>query len=130
VRTQLTAVLNKCIPLLKTGEERYALGIVLEPKTIDPQNDIYSAAEVREAAHRFMQQYKNIGLIHQDLVNGKVKILESYLAPMGFEISGTQVRKGTWLLAVRVLDDGLWAQIKSGELAELSIGGSAVRNSA
>jgi hypothetical protein len=127
VRTQLTAVLNKCIPLLKTGEERYVLGIVLEPETIDAQNDIYSAAEVREAAHRFMQEYQNIGLMHRDLVNGRVKILESYLAPMAFEIGGTQVRKGTWLLAVRVPDDSLWAQIKSGELTGLSIGGSAAR---
>jgi site-specific DNA-adenine methylase len=127
---QLAAVLNKRIPLLKTGEERYVLGIVLEPETVDAQNDIYSAAEVREAAHRFMEQYQNIGLMHQDLVNGKVKILESYLAPASFELSGAQVRKGTWLLAVRVLDDGLWGQIKSGELTGLSIGGNAVRNPA
>ncbi len=61
-------------------------------------------------------------------MNGKVKILESYLAPAPFEMSGTQVRKGTWLLAVRVLDDGLWARIKSGELTGLSIGGSAARS--
>jgi hypothetical protein len=128
--TRLTAVLNKRIPLLKTDEERYVLGIVLEPETIDAQNDIYSAAEVREAAHRFMQEYQNVGLMHQDLVNGRVKILESYLAPTSFELDGTQVRKGTWLLAVRVLDDELWGQIKAGELTGFSIGGSAVRKPA
>lgn len=60
-------------------------------------------------------------------VNGRVKILESYLAPTSFALDGTQVRKGTWLHAVRVLDDDLWGQIKSGELTGLSIGGSAVR---
>jgi site-specific DNA-adenine methylase len=123
----LTAILDKRIPLLKTDEERYVLGVVLEPETVDAQNDIYSVAEVREAAHRFMQEYQNVGLMHRDLVNGKVKILESYLAPAAFAMSGTQVRKGTWLLAVRVLDDGLWAQIKNGELTGLSIGGSAAR---
>jgi DNA adenine methylase len=124
----LAVALDKRIPLLKTGEERYVLGIVLEPETVDAQDDIYSAAEVRDAAHRFMEQYQNIGLMHRDLVNGRVKILESYLAPTSFTLDGTQVRKGSWLLAVRVLDDGLWAQIKSGELTGLSIGGSAARS--
>lgn len=124
----LSVVLEKRIPLLKTDEERYVLGVVLEPETVDAQDDIYSAAEVRDAAHRFMEQYQNIGLMHRGLVNGRVKILESYLAPTSFSLDGAQVRKGTWLLAVRVLDDDLWGQIKSGELSGLSIGGSARRN--
>ena len=101
---------------------------MLEPEVVDAQDDIYSAAEVRDAAHRFMQEYQNIGLMHRDLVNGRVKILESYLAPTVFELDGTQVRKGTWLLAVRVLDEDLWTQIKNGELTGLSIGGSARRD--
>ena len=127
-RARLAVVLDKRIPLLKTGEERYVLGIVLEPETVDAQKDIYAAAEVREAAHKFMQEYQNIGLMHQGLVNKGVKILESYLAPAPFELDGTQVRKGTWLLAVRVLDDKLWGQIKEGELGGFSIGGSAARH--
>jgi DNA adenine methylase len=126
----LKAILDKRLPLLKTDEERYVLGIVLEPETVDAQKDIYSPAEVREAAHRFMEEYQNVGLMHRDLVNGKVKILESYLAPAAFALDGTQVRKGTWLLAVRVLDDALWGQVKSGELTGFSIGGSAVRSDA
>jgi site-specific DNA-adenine methylase len=126
--TMLVSVLEKRIPLLKTGEERYVLGVVLEPETVDAQDDIYSAAEVRDAAHRFMEQHQNIGLMHRGLVNGRVKILESYLAPTSFPLDGAQVRKGTWLLAVRILDDELWAQIKSGELTGLSIGGSARRD--
>jgi site-specific DNA-adenine methylase len=123
----LTLALAKRIPLLKTDEERYVLGVVLEPETVDAQDDIYSAAEVRDAAHRFMEQYQNIGLMHRGLVNGRVKILESYLAPTPFSLDGARVQKGTWLLAVRVLDEELWGQIKNGELTGLSIGGSAAR---
>jgi DNA adenine methylase len=37
------------------------------------------------------------------------------------------VSKGTWLMAVRVLDDGLWEQVKTGGITGFSIGGSAVR---
>ena len=78
----------------QTGDERYVLGIVLEPEVVDAQDDIYSAAEIREAAHRFMEEYRNIGLMHRGLVNGRVKILESYLAPTPFALEGAQVRKG------------------------------------
>lgn len=123
----VTAVLAKRIPLLKTGEERYVFGIVLEPETVDAQKDIYSAAEVRDAAHRFMEEYQNIGLMHRGYVNDAVKILESYVAPTEFEVDGTKVRKGTWLLAVRVQDDSLWQQVKNGELGGFSIGGTAIR---
>jgi site-specific DNA-adenine methylase len=124
----LEAILTKRIPLLKTGEERYVLGVVLEPETIDAQDDIYSAAEVRDAAHGFMQQYRNVGLMHRGLVNDQVKILESYLAPVSFQLDGADVRKGTWLLAIRVLADDLWSAIKAGEITGLSIGGSAARS--
>jgi len=77
-----------------------------------------------------MEEYQNVGLMHRDLVNGKVKILESHLAPVAFALDGTQVRKGTWLLAVRGLDDTLWSKVKRGELTGFSIGGSAVRSAA
>lgn len=123
----VAAALSKRIPLLKTSEERYVLGIVLEPERVDAQQDIYSAAEVREAAHRFMEEYRNLGLMHREILGEQVKILESYLAPAAFELDGTRVKPGTWLLAVRVVDDDLWRQIKAGELTGFSIGGSALR---
>ncbi len=116
------------IPLLKTAEERYVLGVVLEPESVDAQKDIYSAAEVREAAHRFMEEYRNLGYMHRELLGDQVKILESYVAPVEFEIDGKKVKKGTWLLAVRVLDERLWQLVKSGELTGFSIGGSAHRS--
>lgn len=47
----------------------------------------------------------------------------------GFELDGKQVKKGTRLLAVRVMDDELWRQVKAGELGEFPIGGSELRQS-
>jgi DNA adenine methylase len=83
---------------------------------------------VRDAAHKFMEEFQNLGLMHRELVNGSVKILESYVAPAEFEVDSTKVKKGTWLLAVRVTDDALWQKVKAGELTGFSIGGSARRN--
>ena len=126
----IASALQKRIPLLKTGDERYVLGVVLEPERVDAQQDIYSVAEVRDAAHHFMQEYRNLGLMHREILGEQVKILESYLAPAEFEVDGTRIKRGTWLLAVRVVDEELWRQIKAGELTGFSIGGTALRSAA
>lgn len=121
-------VVKRLARVTKAGaEERYVLGIVLEPEAIDAQNDIYSPDEIATAAHTFMEKFRTVGLMHKGAINDKVKILESYLAPADFEIDGVPVKKGTWVMAVRVLDDDLWGAVKEGGLTGFSIGGSAVR---
>jgi DNA adenine methylase len=109
------------------GDERFVLGIVLEPEVVDAQGDIYSADEVRSAAHKFMQDFGGLGLMHRRRVNDRVKVLESYIAPADLTIGDTTIRRGTWLMAVRILDDELWAEVKDGRLSGFSIGGSARR---
>lgn len=109
------------------AEERYVFGVVLEPDVVDAQNDTYDAPTIRATAHRYMERFQNIGLMHKGLVNDKVKILESFLAPVDMEIDGQAVRKGSWMLGARVLDDTLWSAVKQGEITGFSIGGNAVR---
>jgi DNA adenine methylase len=124
------AAFTKSIPIIKgvdPDDERFVLGVVLEPEVVDAQGDIYSAEEIRQAAHRFMDEFGGLGLMHRFRVNGQVKVLESYLAPADVEIGGVRLRKGTWLLAVRILSDELWEQVKDGALTGFSIGGSARR---
>ncbi len=123
-------VFDKTTQLVKgldPNDERYVLGIVLEPEVVDAQGDIYSADEIRAAAHRFMEEFGGLGLMHRLRVNDQVKVLESYLAPTDFTVGELTVRKGTWMLAVRVLSDELWDRVKSGDLTGFSIGGSARR---
>lgn len=108
-------------------DERIVTGIVLEPDTIDAQDDIYSAEEVRAAAHTYMEEFQNTGFMHRQQINAKAKVVESYLAPDNFVMAGQQVKKGTWVMAMHVLDDALWAQCKAGQLTGFSIGGSAKR---
>jgi DNA adenine methylase len=65
--------------------------------------------------------------MHRMRVNDEVKVLESYLTPTDFTMGDVTVRKGTWMLAVRVLSDALWERVKTGDLTGFSIGGSARR---
>lgn len=112
------------------SDERYVFGIVLEPDVVDSQNDTYDAAEVRKAAHRFMQDYAQLGKQHAEIVTGKLKILESYVAPVDFKVGTETVKAGTWMLAIRVVDDTLWAMVKAGSFTGFSIGGTAIRQPA
>lgn len=114
--------------LLKTAEERYVLGVVLAPEQRDSQGDIYSHDEVRKAAHEYMENAGNLGKQHREIVaKDKLRIIESYIAPVDFEQDGEQVHKGTWLLGIRVVDDDLWSGIKKGDFTGFSIGGQAHR---
>lgn len=114
-------------------EERYVLGIVLEPLkemgAKDAQDDMYSADEVRKAAYLFMQEFGNLGLQHQKYINGRVKILENWITREDSVIDNQAVAKGTWLLGVRVVDDALWQAVKDGTITGFSIGGTATRTS-
>lgn len=122
--------MGKHVSLHKSDtEERIAYGEVLVPDEYDSQEDIYTVEDVRLAAHRFLELYKGrTGLQHREIgINDRVKVLESYLAPVDFELEGRQIKKGTWLMCVRVLDDTLWEAVKNGDITGFSIGGDGVR---
>jgi hypothetical protein len=109
------------------ADAHYILGIVLEPDVVDAQNDTYSADEVQQAEQRFMIDFRNIGLMHKGHINEQVKIVESYIAPVDFQLGEESVKKGTWLMGVKVLDQKLWKACKEGDYTGFSIGGSAIR---
>ncbi len=115
----------------KDSEERTIFGIVLEPDERDSQDDTISKEEIKNAAHKFMEDFGNLGLQHQEIVNGRLKLLETFLAPVDFKAeNGELVKAGTWLMKERVVDDEMWAAVKSGKLTGFSIGGSAIRRPA
>lgn len=139
---KLLAKLDR-LPVFKAAEERFVLGIVLEPNDgeggapLDPdsQQDIYSAEEIRQAAHLWMIKFRNVGFMHSRLIKQGVHVLESYIAPVDFDVPGADgtvrhIRKGTWLLALRIADNKLWRKVKAGKLTGLSIGGEAHRRAA
>lgn len=117
----------KQVHLVKSDEERFVFGVVLVPETKDSQGDVYSHDEVRKAAHGYMETAGALGRQHSEIITGKLKILESYVAPADFEMDSEKIAKGTWLLGIRVVDDGLWDSVKKGSFTGFSIGGEAYR---
>ena len=108
-------------------EERFVLGEVLVPDEDDSQEDTYDAEEVRRAAHYFMEYSPQIGLMHErTLSRKKVRILESYIAPIDMNVEGRFIKQGTWLLGARIADDALWESVKDGTFSGWSIEGTAI----
>jgi len=118
-------------PIIKTKDEKIVFGEVLVPNTVDGQEHVYSEKEVEKAAHFWMKEYGQMGEMHSNMLSDdQINILETYVAPMGFEFEKLdgkmqKVKKGTWLLKVFVKSDELWDKVKNGDLNGFSIGGLA-----
>jgi len=106
------------------NDEHIVCGIVYEPDIVDAQGDKANEAEIRKAAYQFIENIQKFKVNHKGKAV-KVKLLESYIAPQDFKISGQEVKKGSWVLTVRVLDDKIWANVKNGTLTGWSMAGWA-----
>ena len=113
-------------PISKSSEEkRIVYGVVSEPDTVDLQGDILTAEEIAKACHAFMIKSQTIGIEHT--MPARARIIESYIAPTDFECGGRLVKKGSWVMGVKILDDALWQAIRRGEITGFSIGGTGKR---
>lgn len=118
------AVEKRFISIAKSVEEqRLVYGVALVPETIDLQGDIISEDEIRKTAHDFLSRYNaSAGLDVMHAEDGyDLRLAESYIAPVDFTLGTEPVKKGSWVVAEKVLDDGVWARVKSGELRGFSI---------
>lgn len=114
------------VPIIKSkGDQQIVYGVVSEPNTIDLQGDRLSKEEIEKACHRFMLTSQKIGKEHEG--PAKADIIESYIAPMDFTCGGQTVRKGSWVMAVKIHDPDLWAAVKSGDITGFSIAGTGDR---
>lgn len=115
-------------PILKANDEqRTVLGVVLQPETVDAQGDIYSEAVVEKAAENFLAKFNKatkLGYMHKNF-NKRFELLQSFIAPMDMAIGNKVVKKGSWIMKVRVLDSGVWKLVKEGKIKGFSIGGKA-----
>ena len=88
----------------------------------------FTADTVRKASEAYMkhQNTNNATLQHEEKVTG-VHTVESWIVEDSkndkSNLYGYELPKGTWFVAMRVLNDEVWSRIKDGELKGLSIEG-------
>ena len=111
--------------IAKSDDERVAVGIVYEPHETDAHGDYSTEDEIRKAAWDFMENGQVFKVNHHG-VPIAARVLESYIAPADFLLGHQQVKKGTWILTTRVLDDEIWSKIRCGSITGYSMAGTAL----
>lgn len=109
-------------------EKQLVTGIVLEPDEIDAHKDTVKEETIERAAHRFLARYNQatkMGYMHSMFGSIGVELVQSWIAHEPTVINGKPVKKGSWLMTVKVTSKQLWERIKRGEITGFSIGGIA-----
>lgn len=104
----------------KNEEKRIVYGPVLIPDEPDTDGDVVTAEQIENVAHKFVEEYGNIDLMHS--LNNVGRLVESYILPVDLEVDeDTIIPKGSWVMGVRVTDDDTWQAVKDGKLGGFSI---------
>jgi hypothetical protein len=106
--------------------------VVLEPETVDLQKDVTSADEIEKAAHQYLLDSRVVGDSHLKnergtLIEANAGVVESFIAPVDFEVGGERILKGSWVIAIKVNDSELWQAVETGDITGVSIGGFGER---
>ena len=114
------------VPIVKKAvEQRHGLAIVATPGEVDAHEEVISAPTIEKAAHQFMIKSQRRGIMHTILANEKIKLIESWIAPVTFKIGKRKILKGTWLVKFFFADLKVWKDVKAGKLLGVSLGGKA-----
>ena len=117
------------ISLFKVSDDEHIVGgVVYEPMKVDTQKDFATAKDIKEACYYYMEHAQQFKIQHKgEFLTKKIKILENYIAPVDFEVNNEKVRKGSWILIIRVLDNKIWKDIKEEKITGFSMAGIASR---
>lgn len=111
--------------LLK-AEKQLVYGLVLIPDQFDKHGDRMTPEEIERTAHEYLKKYRNVWLQHES--PAKADVVESYIVPADIELNGKPVKKGSWMMVVKVNDSQDWEDVRAGKYNAFSIGGTGRRS--
>ena len=113
--------------LVKSDEKRMVYGIVYGPGQVDSQGEYAERGEIEKAAYGFMKGLRLLNVDAQhDFDPRAAFVAESWLTK-GADPLFPDEPEGSWAVGIRVEDEALWASVKKGELAGLSMAGYAAK---
>lgn len=117
------------IKLLKTDDSHKTVSFcILVPDEEDRNGDIISAEEIIKTAHEFMANIwdKFLNIDHKDdshIDNSMFIYVENFIAPNDIIFWDNVVKKWSWYVWIKFLDDDLYEDVKSGEFVWVSMEG-------
>lgn len=118
-------------PIIKSWPtERIIYSVVLEPDFIDAHNDTMRAEDIQKTAHQYIQDCRVVAHRHGRSIDAHP--VESYIAPQDLNFTGGPygdqvVKKGSWVVGLKINDPECWDKVLSGEFTGVSIGGRGSR---
>ena len=89
-------------PISKSDEERrFVRAVILAP------DDEMSEADVRGEAYRYMESPRR--------GNGSVRVIENMIVPVDMKVNKKSVKRGSWMMTLKILDDEIWKDFERGE---------------
>jgi hypothetical protein len=105
-------------------EQRIAYAAVLVPGEPDSDGEVLTAEKIEEAAHGWMESYRNVDLMHT--LNNTGVPVESYILPEAMKVAAygndIELPAGTWILASKLSEEA-WVGVKDGTLTGYSVMG-------
>lgn len=113
--------------------KRLVYGVVLEPDVVDSQNEWEQAEVIEKTAQEFLARYNTetqLGLQHVLFGDLGIDLAESYIAPQDLDFDGELgpddlIRKGSWVMCVKVHNEDIWQGVLDGSITGFSVRGIA-----
>ena len=113
--------------LVKSDEKRMVYGIVYGPGQVDSQGEYAEKGEIEKAAYGFMKGLRLLNVDAQHDFDPKAAFVAESWITKGADPLFPDEPEGSWAVGIRVEDEALWASVKKGELAGLSMAGYAAK---
>ncbi len=116
---------RKCVKskiIAKNEAERIIVAIAMEPMVKDTDNEVFNEITIRNAAHKFLEHYRAFNVEHIKSEPG-IALIESYITPMDTILNGEKIKKGTWIISMKIHDDETWIGVLNGDFDGVSIEG-------
>ena len=94
----------------------------------DHQGTLIPTHELEESSYEYVQKSRKAGEMHSRTNGIGTLIASIVMTPEVRKAMDLPPGKVGWFVGFQVEDDATWARIKSGELSEFSIGGSAIKD--
>lgn len=130
-KTPVHNAISKTVSILKAEQMKQVVYcVVLEPEVVDSQGDFMTAEDIESTAHRYMINARLIGSGHTSKIDAAP--VESFLAPQDLQYEGQNgpqpVKKGSWVIGIKVFDPAEWQKVLNGEYTGVSVGGKGLRD--
>jgi len=122
----MDTVIQKSITIIPISKQdlQIVTGVVYEPDETDSQGDTTTADEIQQACYFYMENQGQLKMNHKGEPIDAI-VVENFIAPQNLVIEGRPIKKGTWLMSVKINDAAIWKDIKDGNLTGFSMAGFA-----